>query len=69
LGRPLWHLLSDSNSVPTRAFRYGETIKGMKPALKDARAESLEPDVAYRLFLEAGSIKAYCDFQTRATAP
>src|SRR5437867_724883 len=26
----LWHLFSDSNSVPTKAFFYGQKITGMK---------------------------------------
>lgn len=67
LGRPVWHLVSDSNSVPMRAFRYGQFIKGMKPALKDVRAEQLEPGVTYRLLVEAGSVKGSADFSTKAT--
>ncbi len=67
LGRPIWHLISDSNSVPTRAFSYGQRIKGMKPALKDVRPDPLEPGIVYRLMVEAGSVKASSDFRTRAT--
>jgi hypothetical protein len=69
LGRPIWHLISDSNSVPTRAFRYGQPIKGMKPALKGVQPEALEPDVNYRLLLQAGRVKAFKDFKTRAATP
>src|SRR5579864_8515942 len=29
---PVWELKSDSNSIPIRAFRYGQGIRGMKPA-------------------------------------
>jgi hypothetical protein len=53
---PVWHLVSDSNSVPTRAFRYGQPIRGMKPALKDVRPDPLTPGVVYRLVLTAGNL-------------
>ena len=66
-GRAVWHLVSDSNSVPTRAFRYGQPIKGMQPALKDVRPDPLEPGVVYRLLVEAGSVTATADFSTKAT--
>jgi hypothetical protein len=69
MGLPAWHLVSDSNSVPTRAFRYGQPIQGMKPALKDTKPDALEPGVTYRLLVEAGSVKASADFSTKATAP
>src|SRR5579862_5756943 len=42
-GRPVWNLVSDSNSVPVRAFVYGQRIKGMKPALPDVKPDALEP--------------------------
>jgi hypothetical protein len=67
--KPVWQLISDSNSVPTRAFRYGQNIRGMKTATKGGKAEPLEPDVYYRLILEAGKVTAYKDFQTKATEP
>jgi hypothetical protein len=66
---PVWQLVSDSNSVPTRAFRYGQTIQGMKPAPKDHRADPLEPGVVYRLLVRAGSVAASTDFSTKATTP
>jgi len=69
LNRPVWHLISESNSVPTRAFRYGQPIQGMQPALKDVRAEALEPGVVYRLLVEAGNVTASTDFSTKATTP
>ena len=65
----VWDLVSDSNSAPIRAFRYGQPIKGMKPAIKDMRAGELEPGVTYRLLVEAGSVKASADFSTKATTP
>jgi len=64
--RPVWHLISESHSAPIRAFRYGQDIQGMKPALKGARPEPLEPGVVYRLLVEAGKVTAIKDFETRA---
>ena len=61
---PIWHLISDSNSVPVKSIIYGVPIRGMKPAVKGARPESLQPEVMYRLLVEAGSIKGTHDFQT-----
>src|SRR6266536_3753719 len=46
---PLWHLISDSNSVPTKAVMYGQPPKGMKPAVPRTHPEPLLPDVEYVL--------------------
>ena len=35
---PIWHLLSESNSVPTKDFTYGASIQGMRPAVQGAIA-------------------------------
>ena len=59
---PLWHLISDSNSVPTKRFYYGAPIRGMKPALPGTRPEPLATNVIYRLFLTAGPVKGQHDF-------
>lgn len=59
---PVWELKSDSNSIPIRAFRYGQWIHGMQPAVKGTHAEPLEHGAKYRLFVEAGSLKAQHDF-------
>ena len=61
---PLWHLISDSNSVPTKAIVYGFPIKGMKPALPRSRPQPLQPGVAYVMMVEAGKIKAQTNFHT-----
>jgi hypothetical protein len=63
---PVWHLISDSNSAPTRVFRYGQTLKGMKPALKGVRPDPLTPDLVYRLILSTGDATGYTDFKTKA---
>ncbi len=60
--QPVWHLVSDSNSVPVKAFMYGSRIAGMHPAIKGAVPEPLAPGVKYRLFVQAGPRKAQHDF-------
>jgi len=62
---PVWHLVSDSNSVPTKAIVYGFPIKGMKPAIAQTRPEPLQPEVPYVLFVEAGKIKGQTNFFTK----
>jgi hypothetical protein len=59
---PIWHLVSDSNSVPTAEWSYGLPIRGMHPAVKGATPDPLEPGVTYRLVIEAGKLKAQRDF-------
>jgi hypothetical protein len=60
---PLWEMISDSNSAPTRAFSYGLKIKGMHSAVKGATADPLVPNVTYRLFVESHALKGQHDFQ------
>jgi len=60
---PVWHLISDSNSVPMKFFFYGQRLQGMKPAVAGMRPEPLEPGVSYRLFVKSGSAKGQHDFQ------
>jgi hypothetical protein len=64
---PVWNLVSDSNSVATRAFFYAQHIHGMKPALADVKADPLTPDAIYRILLSAGKLSASLDFKTTAT--
>ena len=59
---PLWHLTTSSNSIPIKMFRYGQWIRGMKPAVAGTRAEELQPGVTYRLFVTAGSAHGQHDF-------
>lgn len=61
----MWHLTSDSNSIPMKAIVYGYPIKGMKPAIPRTRPEPLQPNVPYVLFIEAGKIKGQTNFFTR----
>ena len=62
---PLWHLVSDSNSVPEKTFAYGQMIRGMRPAIKGVRAEPLATNVTYRLLVTAGKIKGERDFEVK----
>lgn len=59
---PVWHLVSESNSPPTKEFTYGARIRGMHPAVKGMQPEPLLPELKYRLFIEAGPLKAEHDF-------
>lgn len=64
--RPLWHLIADSSSIPTRAIAYGMQVAGMKPATSGAGAEPLKPNVEYRLLVEAGRRQGQRDFKYAA---
>jgi hypothetical protein len=66
---PIWHLISDSNSVPTEDFTYGIPIEGMRPAVQGATPDPLEPGVKYRLLIKAGALKLEHDFVPVAQAP
>lgn len=66
---PIWHLVSDSNSVPITDFAYGEPVEGMRPAVQGAAPDPLEPGVKYQLIIEAGKIKAEHDFTPVARTP
>lgn len=59
----VWHMISDSNSVPIKAFSYGEKVPGMHPSIAGVNEEPLEPNVTYRLFVEAESMKGEHDFK------
>lgn len=52
--------------LTTRAFVYGRRIRGLKRADPEIRPQPLEPDVTYRLRIEAEEGDAEIDFQTRA---
>lgn len=60
--RAIWHLVSDSNSVPIAEWSYAAPIRGMRPAVKGATPDPLEPGVPYRLILQSGKTKAEHDF-------
>lgn len=60
--KPIWYLVSESNSVPIKEFTYGMRIRGMHPALKGSQPNPLEPGVTYRLFVQVGKKRAEHDF-------
>ena len=60
--QPIWHLVSDSNSVPIADFWYGMRIPGMRPSVQGATPDPLEPGVKYRLLIEAKGSKTEHDF-------
>jgi hypothetical protein len=64
LPHPVWHLIAGTNPVPTKGFTYGQNpaTLGMRQAVIGVDADPLEPGVKYRLFIEAGPIKAQRDF-------
>ncbi|HEY4952056.1 MAG TPA: hypothetical protein VII71_01560 [Verrucomicrobiae bacterium] len=66
---PLWHLVSESNSVPTKAFLYGQRIQGMHAAVAGARREPLQTNVTYRMLIVAGARAGECDFKLPALPP
>jgi hypothetical protein len=61
---PIWSLTTDSNSVPTASFTYGQRIRGMRPAVKGARPYPLEPNVLYQLVLKTDKDESQRDFTT-----
>jgi len=65
---PLWHLISDSNSVPVKSIDYGRPVKGMKSAIPRAQPEPLQPDLDYVLLLEAGKLRSQTNFHTATAA-
>jgi hypothetical protein len=59
---PIWHLVSDSNSVPVRELSYGMPIRGMRPSVQGASPHPLDPGAKYRLFVESADFKGEHDF-------
>ena len=48
----LWHLVAQTNSVPTIEFDYGGHIVGMKPEIAHASPEPLEVGQRYTMHIE-----------------
>jgi hypothetical protein len=67
---PLWHMVSDSNSVPRNAIVYGAPkIPGMRSAVARVKPQPLEAGVEYILLVEAGRLKAQTNFVAREFLP
>ena len=62
---PIWHLVTESNSVPVKSFFYGQSISGLHPAIKGTHSELPETNVVYRLFITAGKYSAHNDFELK----
>ena len=62
---PVWHIVSDSNSIPMKSFFYGQFIRGLKPAVPGSRAKPLEKSTPYRLIVVAGKIHGEHDFEVQ----
>jgi hypothetical protein len=65
---PLWHMVTSSNSLPTKGVVYGMDVPGMRPAVSGASADPLDPWQTYQLLLESGSLKARHNFTLESTA-
>jgi hypothetical protein len=63
---PLWHLVVSTNAAPLKMFAYGQHIRGLTPAVPGSRAQPLETNVIYRLFLTAGKAKGQHDFEIKS---
>jgi hypothetical protein len=61
---PVWDLTTDSNSVPIGTFAYGARIRGMRPTVKGATADPLQPGVVYRLEVQTDGRRLQHDFIT-----
>lgn len=59
---PLWHLVSETNSRPTKALVYGVIPPGMRPAVDDSQPQPLEPGTSYTLLVEASGLKGATNF-------
>lgn len=59
---PLWHLVSDSSTRPTKEFSYGFRLEDMEPAVKGALPQPLLPGVTYRILVVSGRHKLQHDF-------
>ncbi|MCX6884782.1 MAG: hypothetical protein NTX27_07040 [Verrucomicrobia bacterium] len=66
---PVWHLVSESNSIPIKDFLYGMRIQGMHPAIANSRPDPLEPGVKYRLLVESSQFKGEYDFEPVPKTP
>jgi hypothetical protein len=62
---PLWHLVASSNAAPIKVFFYGQRIRGLKPEVPGARADPLQTNVTYRLFVTAGKAHGQHDFEVK----
>ena len=60
---PLWHLVTESNSVPMKSFSYGQFIPGLHAAIKGTHPETLATNIVYCLLIHAGQFEANHHFE------
>lgn len=65
----VWHLVSDSNSVPVREFVYGQRIRGMRPFLAGSEPGELDTNLVYRIFIRSGHASGQHDFKIGNSPP
>jgi len=59
---PVWWLTSKSNSIPIKAFYYGQRIEGMNLYPTNSTPQQLQTNVPYRLYVESGRARGEVDF-------
>ena len=59
---PLWHVVSETNSRPTKVISYGLTPAGMHPAVDDSQPQPLVAGTTYTLLLESKGLKGSTNF-------
>ena len=64
--KPLWQLVGKPRSEVIKGFIYGYPIRGMQAAANSGAPDPLEPDVPYRLLVEAGRARGQIDFTAKA---
>jgi hypothetical protein len=62
---PVWHLVTDSNSVPVKSFNYGQPLRGMRSAVAGSRPQPLATNVMYRMMISAGATEGQHDFEVK----
>jgi hypothetical protein len=60
---PVWHMVTEKQSTPTKAFIYGGVIPGMHPAVSGTEPDRLDPGVTYKLIVRSGKIQGEDDIQ------
>jgi len=58
----LWHLVSDSNSIPVQEFIYGQRIRGMRLAKAGEQPQMLDTNVPYLLLVTSGHLTGTHEF-------
>ncbi len=68
LAQPLWHLTGET-SRSINHFFYGRNLDGLDPVVDGVRPVPLQPGTTYRIFVSAGRVKGWHDFQIGPAPP